>query len=175
MSGGRRWVERQWPTTALPSARLVARPPERTCIFFQAPPGSASDASPDESCEYSSYVFRSAKAAASTAAAGTRWPRTPIESTPHANDMLFFACGAGRYYAGDVNGLSRYETRGAFKYTPASALEMSAADRRPRGRLVRGHDLRVPVRASVDGRYRGDRRGTPRFMGSSQQPGVHAS
>jgi hypothetical protein len=37
--------------------------------------------------------------------------RSTVTSTPYADDMLFFECRHGRYYAGQVGGSSRFETR----------------------------------------------------------------
>jgi hypothetical protein len=34
-----------------------------------------------------------------------------VTSTPYADDMLFWECGKGRYYAGQIRGTSRFETR----------------------------------------------------------------
>ena len=76
-----------------------------------------------------------------------------LESTPDANRMLYFTCNYRRFYAGHTDKWGHgYETRAGHKYTGPRLPKVSAADRRPRGRTVRGHDrLRVSVWASVDG------------------------
>jgi hypothetical protein len=39
--------------------------------------------------------------------------RNDVTSTPYANDMLFWQCGkgSGYYYAGQLGGTSRFETK----------------------------------------------------------------
>jgi hypothetical protein len=52
------------------------------------------------------------KSAAHIATDGTLILTTSIvTSTPYADDMLFFECRQGRYYAGQIGGSSRFETR----------------------------------------------------------------